>query len=191
MYPFTDMIDHIHGYLRQQGAAVGEYEVIQALDSVDMFEHAKTFSPSLQLFHKHFVTMHCLYRLQQTLYPQRLDIGPLAIRLYPSVTDMAAGSAITDDVGELRSYYLDLSHLDEATEHSVAHLLKQFWQRFDAHTRSDDAFAALGLSHTASWEEVKQAYRQQVQQAHPDKGGSREQFARAHDAYQSLKHRFG
>lgn len=191
MYPFAKIIDHIHGYLQQQTAAVGEYEIIQAIDSEGFFAHAKTFSPSLQLFHKHFVTMHCLYRLQQALYPQGLDIGPLAIRLHPSGIDIAASSAIADDLGELRSYYLDLNHLDEATEHSVAHLLKQFWQRFDGHTRSDDAFAALGLSHTASWNEVKQAYRQQVQQAHPDKGGSREDFARAHEAYQTLKRRFG
>lgn len=190
MYHFDELTEKIHAYLQQQTAAVGEYEVIQALDEQGAFAPAEALTTSLQLFHKHFVTMHCLYRLQQELYPQRLDITPLSIRLHPPIASMAACFTISDDVGALRGYYLDLGNLMGANENSVADLLKQFWQRFDAHTQADHAFSVLGLSSSATWEEVKIAYRQQVQHAHPDKGGSAETFAQTHEAYQTLKKRF-
>lgn len=190
MYHFDELTEAIRAYLQQQTAAVGEYEVIQALDERGAFAPAEAFTASLQLFHKHFVTMHCLYRLQQQLYPQRLDITPLSIRLYPPTASAAEGFAVSDEIGALRSYYLDLGNLMEASEDSVADLLKQFWQRFNAHTQADHAFSVLGLSPSATWEEVKVAYRQQVQHAHPDKGGSAASFAQTHEAYQTLKKRF-
>lgn len=190
MYHFTQLTKDIHSFLQRQSTAVGEYEVIQVLDASGAFVPAQALSASLQLYHKHFVTMHCLYRLQQALYPQRLDVSPLFILLHPAAAASYADFSVASEEGGLRSYYLDLAHLTEATEDSVAHLLKQFWQRFDAHSRSDEAFAALGLTPSASWDEVRQAYRQQVQQAHPDKGGSAEAFAQAHNAYQALKRRF-
>lgn len=189
MYHFDNAIKMIHRHL-QRNVAVGEYELIQVLDKEGVFAQVKAFSASLQLFHKHFVTMHCLYRLQEELYPQRLDINPLSVRLYPPTSSATAGTAVTDDVGVLRSYYLDLSHLKEANDHSVAELLHSFWARFDAHYRADESFAALGLSPSASWHDVKTAYRQQVQHAHPDKGGCPRAFALAREAYQTLKPRF-
>ena len=51
------------------------------------------------------------------------------------------------------------------------------------------AFALLGVPATASIEEVKRAYRQQVKQVHPDHGGDREAFERLREAYAAAKQR--
>lgn len=48
------------------------------------------------------------------------------------------------------------------------------------------AFETLGLSPGASQSEIKQAYRERVQQVHPDQGGSREEFKAVQEAYELL-----
>lgn len=42
----------------------------------------------------------------------------------------------------------------------------------------------LGVSRSASQEEIKAAYRQKLHSAHPDKGGTAEKFAEVQQAYQ-------
>ncbi|HUD20573.1 MAG TPA: DnaJ domain-containing protein [Candidatus Saccharimonadales bacterium] len=44
----------------------------------------------------------------------------------------------------------------------------------------------LGVSKTASEEEIKRAYRKLAHQHHPDKGGSKERFQEINEAYQVL-----
>ena len=45
----------------------------------------------------------------------------------------------------------------------------------------------LGLSRTASWEEVKRAYRTKAQVAHPDKGGDRATWDKIQAAYKQAE----
>ena len=49
------------------------------------------------------------------------------------------------------------------------------------------AYEYLGLSIDASSTEVQQAYRTQVKEAHPDRGGSSEEFKQLQDAYTTAK----
>lgn len=49
------------------------------------------------------------------------------------------------------------------------------------------ALSALGLSATATLEEVEQAYRERAKEAHPDRGGTVEQFKRLQIIYEQAK----
>ena len=51
----------------------------------------------------------------------------------------------------------------------------------------DAAYEQLGLTREASTSEVKDAYRSQVKDAHPDRGGSSEEFKQLQDAYTTAK----
>lgn len=46
-----------------------------------------------------------------------------------------------------------------------------------------DAFAVLGLERSATTEEVRAAYHEQIKDVHPDHGGDREAFERVREAY--------
>ena len=49
------------------------------------------------------------------------------------------------------------------------------------------AFRELGLSETATLEEVKSAYRRRVKEVHPDHGGTEADFRRVREAYTTAK----
>lgn len=49
------------------------------------------------------------------------------------------------------------------------------------------AFRTLGITRDADEAEVKAAYREKVKAAHPDRGGSEEDFARVQEAYATAK----
>jgi hypothetical protein len=59
----------------------------------------------------------------------------------------------------------------------------------DANRRdpTDAAFAELGLSTSATLEEVKAAYREKVKDVHPDQGGDEREFKRVREAYTTAK----
>ena len=191
MYDIEGCTDIVHAFLLRQTAAVGEYELIQLLDAEGVFAPVKNFSASLQLFHKHFLTMHCLYKLKQRLHPQYLDVGALSIRLHKTLQSNNCGSEISNSEADLSEYYLGLENLYSASDDSVNQLLQQFWQRFEIYQGADDAYQVLGLNIGASWREVKLAYRKQAQLNHPDKGGCPRRFAATQSAYQTLKQRLG
>lgn len=49
-----------------------------------------------------------------------------------------------------------------------------------------DFYSILGVSKTASDDEIKKAYRKLAHQHHPDKGGAKEKFQEINEAYQVL-----
>ncbi|WP_232701168.1 J domain-containing protein [Halobacterium wangiae] len=49
------------------------------------------------------------------------------------------------------------------------------------------AFATLGLSPSASEDEVKAAYRERIKEVHPDHGGDRETFEAVREAYAAAR----
>ena len=57
--------------------------------------------------------------------------------------------------------------------------------RLAGHT-PDDAYAILGIESGASLEEIQRSYRKRILRAHPDKGGSNEEFIRVSWAYKTL-----
>mgnify|MGYP000669334939 CR=1 FL=1 len=54
-------------------------------------------------------------------------------------------------------------------------------------TNVESPFEVLGVERGADADEVKAAYRDRVKDAHPDHGGSPEEFRRVRDAYESIK----
>jgi DnaJ-class molecular chaperone len=51
---------------------------------------------------------------------------------------------------------------------------------------AEDYYEILGLSKSASQDEIKRAYRKLALQYHPDKGGDQEKFKKVNEAYQML-----
>ena len=49
-----------------------------------------------------------------------------------------------------------------------------------------DYYSALGISKTATQQEIKQAYRKLAAKHHPDRGGSTEEFQKIEEAYRTL-----
>lgn len=49
-----------------------------------------------------------------------------------------------------------------------------------------EAYDELGIEPTEESQEIREAYRERVQEAHPDQGGSAEEFKRVQSAYETL-----
>ncbi|MEF8828128.1 MAG: J domain-containing protein, partial [Haloarcula sp.] len=49
------------------------------------------------------------------------------------------------------------------------------------------AFSELGLTQSASLDDVKSAYRERVKEVHPDHGGNEDEFKRVREAYTTAK----
>lgn len=180
----------IRAFLREQNAPVGEYELIQHLNIAGYFAAFERDSPNVRLFKKHFITRHCLYSLQQDLEPcWSLRLGAVEIHLQPiEPTAIGRGVDIAENAdGALRNFYLDLTQLEQADENSVGDLLKGFWERFYAWQSGTEAYQVLELQPGASQADIQLAYRRAIQRAHPDMGGSAEEFDRVRSAYEILK----
>eukprot|EP00440_Ansanella_granifera_P070133 gb/GFBE01076089.1/.p1 GENE.gb/GFBE01076089.1/~~gb/GFBE01076089.1/.p1 ORF type:complete len:258 (+),score=40.05 gb/GFBE01076089.1/:1-774(+) len=57
--------------------------------------------------------------------------------------------------------------------------------------RAGNPWSILGLDPGASRDEIKRAFRERIRKAHPDAGGSAEQFKQVRDAYQAALQRSG
>lgn len=53
-----------------------------------------------------------------------------------------------------------------------------------------DPYDVLGISHNASWSEVKSAYKKMLIKTHPDKMGSAKYFMFVHEAYNELQKQY-
>lgn len=179
-------------FLRQQNKPVGEYELIRYLTDSNHFASLSHESANLLLFHKHFITRHCLYSAQQEIAPEwALRISMLEIQLEKASLAQYGDNRLATLDGELRRYYLDLTNLDQATEQTVDELLKNFWKRFSSYGDCAEARQILGIDESADWPEVLLAYRRKVRSAHPDMGGNTEEFRAVQSAFEILKNRFG
>ncbi|MCH8532663.1 MAG: DnaJ domain-containing protein [Saccharospirillum sp.] len=164
-----------------------EFELIQRLDKdfPQVFPKPDLTDPLL-LFQHHFVLMHALYRLQQQWWRQGkglLEIRPLNICFRVEVS--STEQALSQDLS-LAEYYLDWRNLAREDSASVDALLTGFWKKLLDTERRPEALETLGLPETANKDEVRQRYRQLVQQHHPDKGGDPAVFQEVQAAYESL-----
>lgn len=55
--------------------------------------------------------------------------------------------------------------------------------------RDDEPYAVLGVGASATWAEIKTAYRKLASSTHPDHGGTAESFCRVREAFEILKTR--
>lgn len=177
-----------------------EYELICYLNEQGWTLSLDASDPTV-LFKTHFLVYHALYELQEQYWASEqrlLEISALVIGFIEnhSQNESSTGkSALTSDEKlptyenhqALRDYYLDLSHLEKATDESVNELLKQFWSRFVASDEKAEALTVLDLPSTTDLKTLKHRYRALAMEHHPDRGGEAEQFQRINWAFGVLQ----
>lgn len=181
------LLDAVAECIRSAPGGQSEFELIQLLDRhyPAVFPKPDLTDPLL-LFQHHFVLMHALYRLQQQWWDQGegiLEIGPLNICFRIERTN--TGQALSLD-RSLSDYYLDWRNLAREDSASVDALLTGFWKKLLGENNRPEALTTLGLPESANKDEIRQRYRQLVQQHHPDKGGDPAVFQQVQAAYEQL-----
>ncbi len=173
--------------LLDQEEAITEYELLDLLERRGFPEFRKSVAEgTLGLFQSHFLLFHLLYRLRDQLHShhkKELSIHCLKIEI---VADLSADGPSLVVADPLRDYYLDLTHLSSTRESDVQHMLDQFWVRYHAREHLDEALATLELDKTAPMEKIKTKYRILAREAHPDHGGSPEDFIRINHAMEII-----
>lgn len=147
---------------------------------------------TLELFQRHFLLFHYLYRLQQDLWQQQLghlQISALAIRLLPY---QPGQSDQIDLLDPLQDYYLDLGNMAATQQNELDEMLGGFWTRIANRDNRSEALAILGLADPIDDSAIRQRYRELVMTHHPDRGGdtARLQILNAAMAELSPKRRY-
>lgn len=196
--------------LNQHPDGLSEYDLIKALEELDLVHRSSDLGAELALFQTHFVVMNALYQIdQQLMGAQLLTISPLKIKLYPAADTCSENSVSINTCSEnsfsinkelnseppapqeVKDYYLDWNNYNEADEASVNELLNQFWQRYLVSDQRMWAYEVFDIETESLWPDVQKRYRQLSQQHHPDKGGKHEQFVEICQAYEVLSKTYG
>lgn len=166
-----------------------EYQLIQEIEALGLFDGLRSPDALLTTFSKHFLTMHCLYNLEAHFLNknQQLGITPLEIQVVQSPKSDKRYQMSQGSNQHLRDYYANLDNLVNASENSVAELIADFAQRYDAWSNDGESRSILGVENDASWQDIQTAYRQLANKHHPDKGGNKVDFTRINEAYNKLK----
>lgn len=181
------LLEAVADCIRSVPGGQSEFELIKRLDQdyPELFPKPDLTDPLL-LFQHHFVLMHALYRLQQQWWLRGeglLEIRPLNICFRVEIS--GSGQALSQDLA-LSEYYLDWSNLAREDSASVDTLISGFWRKLLGQGQRPEALETLGLPDTASKDDIRQRYRQLVQQHHPDKGGDPAVFQEVQAAYERL-----
>ena len=185
--------------LLERTATCKQYDIIQYLEKMGVFAEFGQDSANVQLYKKNFVAMHILYSLKKTFAERGrlLKVSPILIELEDfatadSLTSSDSAMPIDAAVQEVRDnaladYYLNWEHYDQANEETVTLLLDQFWDKYFALDKREQALACLQLGQDADWATIQMTYRKKIAQLHPDKGGNSQEFIAVRDAYLLLK----
>lgn len=195
------LIDGIQCLIEAANEPLSEYQLIQQLNEQG-WSLSTDASNSLALFTSHFLVFNALYQLQTHYWNSQtgyLTISALHIRFHAFSENTELDKRIADKNlqnysgdAALRDYYLDLSHLEQATDDSVDALLTQFWEKFIAsgdqgHDEQNKALAIFSLEPPVTISVVKQRYRQLAMKYHPDRGGKVETFQELNWAFGVLQ----
>ena len=164
---------------------ISEFDLMQLLKAQGYFDFLSTPALPHELFRAHFILFHTLYLLRDSLLEQNifnLEIEPLAIRLIP----YQQGEKHLQHVDHLRTYYLDLSNLEDTSEDDVYDMLASFWNKFNNIENRDAALAELGLQDPVDDKMIKLAYRRLAMEHHPDRGGDNEKLQKLNDSIKIL-----
>jgi hypothetical protein len=163
--------------LQLHPAGLSEYEILRILQCDQSNEFGPDlFRDDLQMYRAHFLLFHALYRLSDYLLDQqvgRLDIHALKILLRPYSNASDAALAHPDP---LRKHYLNLDNLRDTTLEDVQNLLGQFWTRYFANEKQNQALQVMGLDLPVTLSEIEKRYRKLAMHYHPDRGGDKQQF---------------
>ncbi|MEY4590790.1 MAG: hypothetical protein RL497_2866 [Pseudomonadota bacterium] len=172
----------------EQNTPVQEYQLMTLLQAEHLLDICSGDNYWQELFRKHFLVRHCLYKLNQMWAGQGrgLCLGPVWIVFYTAAPSEGLPSQDTT-YRAMADYYGDLTHWLAATEATCRDFLDDFFRRFAALNDAEVHLTVLGLPKDAIWGVVQQQYRRLAQQHHPDKGGDAEQFLAITRAFEALK----
>jgi DnaJ-domain-containing protein 1 len=174
-------IQALQAELENNPEGIGEYDLIQNLKSQGYFDFLSSPALPHELFNAHFILFHALYLLRDQFLENKsylLDIHTLKSQLHP----YKDGENSIEKEDKLRTYYLDLSNMENTTEDDVYDMLASFWNNFDRFENRDSALAELGLQDPVDDKTIKDEYRKLVMQHHPDRGGDTEKLQKINEA---------
>ena len=177
---------HIIRLLNHYSSGISLYDLIKELSSPNLgLLDEKPLKDSITLFQTNFVVMNALYRLNQSMDNDRLNISALKIqKITIETTDNKTSGTITAH-DPLADYYLDWGNFDTSSE-DIEVLLNSFWQRVSLQDYEAEDLEILALSSPVTLANIKTSYRKLSQQLHPDKGGDSEQFIKVQQAAERL-----
>ena len=178
----------LYQILQEHPEGMREFDLMAALSAhAGVAYHVHVRGDMLSLFQSHFLLFHCLYRLRDELRCAGefdLDIHCLSIQLLDYQNPGSNYLGLSDS---LREYYLDLSHLTEASADGVADLLDKFWGRYAQQDEHTEALEVFGLTAPVEYSDVRARYRRLVMDHHPDRGGSTSQIQLINESFSCLK----
>jgi len=188
--------DQILEVLKARPEGITEYELMEELEEHHLPFLGDRKTSDLGLFRSHFMLFHILYRLRDRLLEEgryHLSIFCLEITLVPIAAASGEGSSAVDsgslpeEADPMREYYLDLGNMEGVGEEEVRHMLNGFFRRLEAFYHQEEDLAVLGLSPSATLQDVRKRYRLLAFQHHPDQGGNPNDFRRIEEAAGRLK----
>lgn len=201
---FNPLLEPIQVILEAATQAMSEYQLMQYLQTQG-YELSLSAQDNVALFRSHFLVYNALYQLQDYYWQNNrrfLRISALAIVLEPlrvleplSVSEPLNNEALSGDSylsdytndHALRTYYLDITQLEQVSEQSVQALLDSFWQRYVADDELSEALNVFTLTTSSTSSELKQQYRRLAMQHHPDRGGDIATFQKINWAFGVLQ----
>lgn len=181
----------LHEQLLKAQASLSEYELLQALRRAGSpLIPPRPVTDNYQLFRLHFRVFNALYQLRDQLRAEQraeLVISALRIELRPYLR-ARAGLVVADP---LRTYYLDLTQLENTTPDDVTHLLNHFWALVNGESELLEALRLLGLDRSADYGQIRRRYRQLASRHHPDHGGSTGRLQAINAAMDTLRRHYG
>lgn len=164
---------------------VTEHQLLEEIGHSDLGRELPGRADSYSLFQSHFLLFHALYRLRQKLWAEEkvcLEISALRI----IVRESEANENVPEAADGLAEYYLDPENYYRASPESVDEMLLRFRILFENRQYRDEALSILGLVDPVDNKGIRQAWRQQLMQHHPDRGGCPEKAAELNRAFDRL-----
>ena len=183
---FEVLLFNLEELLKESPHGISEYELMKALGEYDGFNPFSRISgSSLDLFLKHYLLFHGLYRLRDRLlenYQFDIIISVMEVKLIPFV----GSDNMVAKLDSLRDYYLDLSNIINSSKESVNDLLDSFWEMYLQNDLRKNTLATLGLVDPIDDDAIVLEFRKQAMTHHPDRGGELKRFQAINEAYSLL-----
>ena len=187
--------------IEKAGYSLASHDDTGCDDAHNTTDECEPVSDELRLFRKNFIVMNALYQIRKDFRDSGFNLSISSLSIFLTLESQLNGQNLTPDkVDEeskvdraLSDYYLDWGNYRASNQQLVDDLLSNFWKHFTKYStfcadndKRSYALKVLGVESDASWENIKEAYRNKVAMYHPDKGGTSAQFIEIREAYQIL-----
>lgn len=174
--------------LKSTPRSLGIHELLLEIKTISKIPQLDE-DEQLALFKLNWLMMNGLFQLQWALLDEGYHLHISTLDIFLSPIAAADCQAQRQEIAHqpLRDYYLDWCNFSDTTVDEVQAMLEGVWQEYLSPDQQRQAEALLQLEPSASWAQVKKAYRKQAATHHPDKGGDAQKFMEIRQAYECLK----